>query len=847
MKKKLLIIVAMIAVLVCLFAISVSATQIGDLHYTLTDSTSVEGYDGTAQLSTENQQITISEVVIPKSVTYEEKTYLVTSLAGNAFANNTNITKVELPDSLTTYNSNVFNKCSNLRVINFAGTLEQWCALSFWYNHQSPFNGTTNCSLAINGEILNALVIPETVTKIGRNCFYNVKSLNSITIHAGVTNIDADAFSGVTFTSFEYLGTLENWYSKITFGSAAANPTYSFGDLKINGEVVTSVTVPETIKKINQHAFVNCKSLTSVTFHDGFNSFGNGVFQGCTGITSIQIPNAVTNFTNSLFEGCTNLAQINIPSKLTNVGNYAFKNCKSLPAIFIFPEGFTSVSQNAFEGCSSIKYVHFPSTMTGIYAAAFKDCSGLQYVDFALGNENTFKMPGWGVFMNCKALKAISLPAKTESIPERCFNGCTSLEAVYIPNTVTTIGTNYHDQGAFTYCEKFYFVNEPFSIDVEYVDGVFPQPKRPDVYYLPTSLKGFGGKNGVETIFGNCYRINTVLVFPEGFNNFHVAGVFQNCGRDEAKAIVFLGDMVNFKYNTNQTNITYYFENANDVGLDSFTMVSRPSKDVGTNCRMIFCHSKTAYDLINVTGDVTVETAVLLDENDTSWHAKGILEVEDATCIKDEFTTYTCFCGVEIGTEKTGDALGHTRNDGDQYVAVNYHNKYTVNGYYVYACSRCQENYDDATADAPALFIINGYSNTTGAIMQSFQVNKEAIADYNKYATTPIKYGILAANGALGTLNIGTSFVNGVISVDFTNRSYDIMEMKIYGITSATQDTQLYCCGYVMVDGEIIYMDKNMADGAELPATVSYAGLGGTFAQAASLDAVVPTKEEVLA
>ncbi len=149
----------------------------------------------------------------------------------------------------------------------------------------------------------------------------------------------------------------------------------------------------------------------------------------------------------------------------------------------------------------------------------------------------------------------------------------------------------------------------------------------------------------------------------------------------------------------------------------------------------------------------------------------------------------------------------------------------------------------DTEKEQEALFTCLGYSHATGAIMQGFAINKE---EYVDLTNKDVKYGILAASGNVTNIYLG-GFNDKVINVDFTNRSYDIMEMKIYGITSATQDTQLYCCGYVMVDGEIIYMDKNMADGAELPATVSYAGLGGTFAQTASLDAVVPTKEEVLA
>lgn len=42
-------------------------------------------------------------------------------------------------------------------------------------------------------------------------------------------------------------------------------------------------------------------------------------------------------------------------------------------------------------------------------------------------------------FQNCKALKSITLPSTVEVIPESCFSGCTSLEEIIIPETITKI------------------------------------------------------------------------------------------------------------------------------------------------------------------------------------------------------------------------------------------------------------------------------------------------------------------------------------------------------------------------------------------------------------------------
>lgn len=52
-------------------------------------------------------------------------------------------------------------------------------------------------------------------------------------------------------------------------------------------------------------------------------------------------------------------------------------------------------------------------------------------------------------FQDCKALKSITLPSTVEVIPDSCFSGCTSLEEIIIPETITkiTFDTKYVDYG----------------------------------------------------------------------------------------------------------------------------------------------------------------------------------------------------------------------------------------------------------------------------------------------------------------------------------------------------------------------------------------------------------------
>ncbi len=166
---------------------------------------------------------------------------------------------------------------------------------------------------------------------------------------------------------------------------------------------------------------------------------------------------------------------------------------------------------------------------------------------------------------------------------------------------------------------------------------------------------------------------------------------------------------------------------------------------------------------------------------------------------------------------------------------------YLANIYALNACTSCGRI--EETVEIGILFTLNGYSYTQGAIMQSFKIDKDVIENYNKYAKAPIEYGILAASGSVANIYLN-GFTDNVISVDFTNRSYDIMEMKVYGISENHYETKLYCCGYILVDGEIIYMDDGMADGAAAPSTVTYNLLANEAAVPNTPETTVPNDEE---
>ena len=80
MKKKLILVLSMVAFVVCLLAISVSAVEIDGIDYT---------FSGTeAFVNNGNQDCAKTNVVIPSTVTHEGVTYTVTKIKDSAFRGN---------------------------------------------------------------------------------------------------------------------------------------------------------------------------------------------------------------------------------------------------------------------------------------------------------------------------------------------------------------------------------------------------------------------------------------------------------------------------------------------------------------------------------------------------------------------------------------------------------------------------------------------------------------------------------------------------------------------------------------------------------------------------------------
>ena len=75
---------------------------------------------------------------------------------------------------------------------------------------------------------------------------------------------------------------------------------YAFGHA--NGSPLTSVQLPDTLKRIGESAFSGCNNLTEIALPEGLTTIGEGAFGGCTALKELNIPRSVTSIGRGVWD-----------------------------------------------------------------------------------------------------------------------------------------------------------------------------------------------------------------------------------------------------------------------------------------------------------------------------------------------------------------------------------------------------------------------------------------------------------------------------------------------------------------------------------------------------------------
>ncbi len=231
-----------------------------------------------------------------------------------------------------------------------------------------------------------SIVIPDTITIIGKYAFHYCDDLLSVTIPDSVVTISDDAFNSCLTLSAVTLGcNIE------TIGNRAFVACWA----------LTEITIPNSVTSIGEYALGECHQLKAVNFECSITTIEAMLFYNCRSLEKIVIPDSVTAIKNSAFEGCEKLKSITFSSNLEEIGEYAFASCTLLNNIAL-PNTVTIIGMRAFMHCKGITSITIPDKITTINQDTFYNCTSLSNV--VIGKSVSVIYPD--AFGQCSNLKS---------------------------------------------------------------------------------------------------------------------------------------------------------------------------------------------------------------------------------------------------------------------------------------------------------------------------------------------------------------------------------------------------------------------------------------------------------
>lgn len=363
-------------------------------------------------------------------------------------------------------------------------------------------------------KIIRKITIPSSVEVITDGCFKNCSRLTKVTLPETVSEIPNECFSGCTKLSSINLGEIEE------IGYESFSHCTS-----LKGEIDML-----QLSNIDTAAFEYCTGISKVVFSDNLQlmgylnnntdirlSYGSNYcypragranpFAYCTSLMEFVVPDTNANY--SCVDGVIYAKTDNwlvaypagkggsfvIAPTVEGISAYAFAGAK-ITGIQL-TDKVRYYQAGAFEG-SSIANLLIKKCNNSYYYSedVFSNCNSLTSVTF----DEKLDRSCFIKFMNCKALKSITLAAGTESLPDDFCNGCESLETVAPLNQLKEVSNR-----CFTGCKVLK------NIDLKNVVMIGEE-----AFSGCSSFTGKVEMNNVQVInkraFSDCTSINEVAI-----------------------------------------------------------------------------------------------------------------------------------------------------------------------------------------------------------------------------------------------------------------------------------------------------------------------------------------------
>lgn len=374
------------------------------------------------------QSCGLRSVTIPRSITV---------IPRGAFINCRSLSSLTLHDQITKIGYDAFNDCYQLTSLQMPKSLKELDDYAFadciYLTDIQLNNGLELIGRgALNGcKALKTLTIPDSVKTIEDDAFSGCYNLQSIHFGAGLSDITYTAFGRCTsLTTFTISKNNPTWevhdnglYNKKTKKLEVVAPAYAgaytvpTGALTIGRDAfyegkVTSVTIPDTVKLIEEYAFAFCKNLKTVTLGNSIEEIKTNAFFSSS-ITEITIPASVKKMGGGTFSYCSSLTKITFLGLPPEVGS----GVAQVGSVTVYYPGYLSEWKNAA--------IH----ALGYYFDYVPDCMGRHDLRWEVIKTPTCKETGWRSETWCIVCRETVDPEGELPLADHSYSAWTTVNA----------------------------------------------------------------------------------------------------------------------------------------------------------------------------------------------------------------------------------------------------------------------------------------------------------------------------------------------------------------------------------------------------------------------------------
>lgn len=412
----------------------------------------------------------VTKLVIPETVTYDDKEYKVVGIQDHAFdwANHRNLAleTVDLGGLPLEIGEYAFRGQKSLTTVVGMDNITAIGNYMF-----------TACSA------LTSVADLSKVTSVGIQAFMNCSSLTAL------EGLNFSALTSIRQEAFNNMGSFSLELGEHTFDALESLGVRAFANMT---DITGKVVLPERITEIPEGAFLNT-GITGVDWSH-ITVIGTGAFSNCKGLTELHLSGSVTSIGERAFKDSGLTGELQLPNSVTSIGNEAFRNVK-IEGNLVLPSALTFLGTRAFNE-TTISSVTFPGTLKNIGNYAFYNCPNLS--DTLIIPEGVVSI-GTAAFTKT-GIEKLELADSVQTISAGAFSTCAKLTSVQIgeqgkgKSQLQTIGSKAFNKDT----NITYFYIEACSADVAIDSNPLTIPAGVAVKFAVT-VDGKNIREGEET------------------------------------------------------------------------------------------------------------------------------------------------------------------------------------------------------------------------------------------------------------------------------------------------------------------------------------------------------------